>query len=253
MRYRMKIPAKGYGAIYADPPWRLNMGSGKRKLVYDTMTTEEIISVGDHLNAPFVLKPNSHLWLWTTNPHLPEAFTVMQAWGFDYKTMLTWDKGRIGLGWWLRSQTEHVLLGTRHTTGSKRKCPTYRVQPGATSTLLRAPWRGHSVKPTEVYNIIEKLSPSPYLELFAGQGAERAGWDTLSSDLPAHNGPYGDGYTPDRQCKGCPHGYHPTEACGEEMSRGGYCPCSYEINEGAGNEILEYVGERELWPIKNTK
>lgn len=246
MKYRLKIPAKGFGTVYADPPWMLKTGSGKRKLVYDTMETQEIADLGGQLNEPFVLRQDAHLWLWSTNPHLPEAFGVMRAWEFDYKTMMTWDKGRIGLGWWLRSRTEHVLLGVK--TYQKHH---YRVQPNALSTLLRAPYRGHSVKPLEVYDIIEKLSPGPYLELFAGVGQEREGWTMLSSRLPPHGGPYGTGHTPDQQCGGCPHRYHPTGICSVDVPKEAQwhnlyghiqhfsttCPCSYDIDEGSNDRL----------------
>jgi len=49
-----------------------------------------------------ITSPDAHLWLWTTNPHLPEGLELMAAWGFTYKSLLTWDKKRIGTGWWLR-------------------------------------------------------------------------------------------------------------------------------------------------------
>ena len=247
----------------------LKAGSGKRKLIYDTMTTEEIIGLREQLNAPFVLLPDAHLWLWTTNPHLPEAIEVMRAWGFDYKIMMTWDKGRIGLGWWLRSQTEHVLLGTRHAGESRSdRRNVYRVVPGATSTLLRAPYRGHSVKPTETYDILEKLSKGPYLELFAGPGQERKGWTMLSSDMPAHGSPYGTGHTPDQQCGGCPHVYHPTEVCGATMetshitggnrtsgslvSATSACPCSYDIDEEGPLDVEKEIPQwRQAFPLSS--
>jgi N6-adenosine-specific RNA methylase IME4 len=52
-------------------------------------------------------------WLWTTNAHLRVAFEVVEAWGFEYKTLLTWVKDRMGTGEWLRCQTEHCLLAAQ--------------------------------------------------------------------------------------------------------------------------------------------
>ena len=177
--YRLALPTEKYGTIYADPPWMLRSGGVLRKLVYDTMTTPEIMA----LPVQDLAAPDCHLWLWTTNPHLPEAFEVMRAWGFEYKSTLTWVKPRMGLGWWLRSKTEHLLLGVRGH---------YRVQPGAITTVLAAPWRGHSVKPEEVIPIIEKLSPAPRIELFAR--CSREGWTCMTSDAPPVGDPYGTGY-----------------------------------------------------------
>src|SRR5262245_60971158 len=53
------------------------------------------------------------LWLWTTNYYLRHAYTVLDAWGYEAKTILTWAKDRFGNGDWLRSRTEHCLLAVR--------------------------------------------------------------------------------------------------------------------------------------------
>jgi len=47
------------------------------------------------------------------NSHLHEAFHVLEAWGFEPKTVLTWAKHGIGLGKYLRGQTEHCILAVR--------------------------------------------------------------------------------------------------------------------------------------------
>lgn len=203
MRLRYDIPqGKQFGTVYADPPWMLKMGGGMRKLKYDTMTTEEIINVHAPLNEPGVLDKAAHCWLWTTNPHLPEALRVLEAWGFEYKTMLTWDKQRLGLGWWLRSATEHVLWGVR--PGVK---PGDRGRPGGHSTIFRGGYRGHSVKPN-LYSLIEHRSPGPYLELFSNRlWLQRPGWTQLTSPKQPTGDRYGTGYTP-TPCEDCPHEKH---------------------------------------------
>jgi N6-adenosine-specific RNA methylase IME4 len=53
------------------------------------------------------------LWLWTTNQHMREAFSVLDAWGFQQKTILTWFKDQMGCGDWLRGQTEHCIMAVR--------------------------------------------------------------------------------------------------------------------------------------------
>ena len=91
----------------------------------------------------------------------------MESWGFTYKTNLVWYKirkdggpdGR-GVGFYFRNVTELILFGVR---GSMRT-----LQPGRTQVNLFATRkREHSRKPDEVYDLIEKCSPGPYLELFA--------------------------------------------------------------------------------------
>jgi N6-adenosine-specific RNA methylase IME4 len=141
------------------------------------MTTDDIkaIPVSD------IALPDAHLWLWTTNPHLPEALEVVKAWGFEYKTLLTWAKNRMGTGWWLRSKTEHLIFAAH----SKK----LRKNPGNITTLVQAAYEGHSVKPQCFYDIIERLSPEPRVALFSRH--PRSGWTTLISDASASD-VYGD-------------------------------------------------------------
>ena len=115
------------------------------------------------------VKPLAHadcvLWLWTTNAHLREAFGIMEAWGFDYKTMLTWAKNKMGTGDWLRGKTEHCLMGLR---GKPTICLTNQT------TLLCADSGKHSAKPAEFYEMVEALCPGSKLEMF--QRTSRDGW-----------------------------------------------------------------------------
>ncbi len=171
--YRLDLPPGPFGTIYCDPPWKLRTGGVKRKLHYDTMELDEL----KLMNVRGICAPDAHLWMWTTNPHLPEALELIDAWGFTYKTMLTWNKGRMGLGWWLRSQTEHLIFAALSTKA--------RVGPGSWTTYLEAPWRGHSVKPPEAAEMIEALSPEPRLEIFAR--GQRPGWTCLESDQEAND------------------------------------------------------------------
>src|SRR5262249_34268377 len=108
------------------------------------------------------------LWLWTTNFYMRDAFGVVEAWGFEQKTILTWVKDRFGFGDLLRGQTEHCLLATR---GS----PVFQLT--NESTALLAPVRAHSQKPEEFYELVERLCPAPrYCELFARR--KRPNWDS---------------------------------------------------------------------------
>jgi N6-adenosine-specific RNA methylase IME4 len=110
------------------------------------------------------------------------SLEVMKRWGFEYKTMLVWEKirkdggpdGR-GVGFYFRNVTEPVLFGVR---GSMRT-----LDPGRTQVnVLRTRKREHSRKPDEFYDIIEACSPGPYLELFARHG--RPGWDQWGNEAP---------------------------------------------------------------------
>jgi N6-adenosine-specific RNA methylase IME4 len=115
---------------------------------------------------------NAILWLWTTNAHLRVAFDVVDAWGFEYKTLLTWAKDRMGTGEWLRGQTEHCLLAARGR-------PLFLH--GNQTTFLEAARREHSRKPDEFYALVEATCPGGKVELFCRQ--RRAGWQGYGNEV----------------------------------------------------------------------
>ena len=76
---------KQYGIIYADPPWHYDRkhGSGVAENHYPTMSIEEICA----LPVSELAAKDSALFLWATFPQLNEAFRVIDACGFKYKTL----------------------------------------------------------------------------------------------------------------------------------------------------------------------
>ncbi|HBK92943.1 MAG TPA: S-adenosylmethionine-binding protein [Parvularcula sp.] len=178
---------RSFGTVLADPPWRFINRTGKmapehRRLSrYETMTTEEICA----LPVRDIAADRAHLYLWAPNALLPEALSVMKAWGFDYKSNIIWHKirkdggsdGR-GVGFYFRNVTEVILFGVRGK--GVRTLPAGRRQ----VNLLATRKREHSRKPDEQYDIIEACSWGPRIELFSR--GERQGWecwgDQASSD-----------------------------------------------------------------------
>ena len=167
------LPPGGFATILVDPPWPLQGGEKH----YRTMSLARIkaLPVGQ------LAARDAHLWLWTTNALLPTAYEVAEAWGFTVRSPLTWVKFRLGLGgrYQLRNATEQLLFCTRGRAplGS-------RSQP----TWFNAPVTEHSRKPAEQFAIIERVSPGPYLELFARRRPESnqpwAVWgDQVDSDI----------------------------------------------------------------------
>jgi N6-adenosine-specific RNA methylase IME4 len=117
------------------------------------------------------------LFLWTTLPHLEEAFRVIAAWGFQYKTNLAWVKDKIGLGYFVRNQHELLLVATRGNIPS----PAPAARP---PSVIMAPRREHSRKPDEAYELIERMYPElPKIELFARSA--RKGWAAWGNQAPA--------------------------------------------------------------------
>jgi len=168
---------KRYTTVLADPPW-LERGGGKIKRGadrhYPLLKTEQIMA----MPVPSFSEKNSHLYLWITNNHLPDGLRVMEAWGYDYKTMITWAKDRIGIGQYFRGMTEHVLFGVRGNIPYRFKTNGKRAQG---RTLIVAPKGGHSEKPEELRAMIELVSPGPYLELFARE--QYPGWDCWGNEV----------------------------------------------------------------------
>ena len=172
----MNLPNKKYKTIYADPPWP-EYGGGKIKRGadrhYNLMTIKEIMS----LPIQDICAENAHLYLWVTNNYLPAGLDVMKAWGFTYKTMITWGKDKFGLGQYFRGQTEHCLFGV------KGKLP-YKTVDGKRKqgrTLILAPRGEHSKKPYEMRQFIELVSYAPYMELFARDYTSN--WDVWGDEV----------------------------------------------------------------------
>jgi len=172
-----------YKTILADPPWQFSNRTGKmapehkRLMRYSTMSLQEIME----LPVSQLAQPACHLYLWVPNALVLEGLEVMKRWGFTYKTNIVWYKirkdggpdGR-GVGFYFRNVTELVLFGVR---GRVRPLSPGRTQVNVISSRKRE----HSRKPDELYEIIEKCSPGPYLELFARH--ERSGWDHWGNEV----------------------------------------------------------------------
>ena len=160
------LPTGPFRVFVADPPWpyekRTDDPSQRGVIPYAPMSLDAICA----LPVEKLAAADAVLWLWTTNTFLPEAFCVVTAWGFAYKTALTWVKPSPGVGEWLRGQTEHVLLAVRGRPTVLRE---------RASTVLHAKrGRQHSQKPVEFYELVEAICPGSKLELFAR--AVRPGW-----------------------------------------------------------------------------
>jgi N6-adenosine-specific RNA methylase IME4 len=164
-----------YRTILIDPPWKLETITGfthprnrrPERLPYETLTVQQIGS----LPVPDLADENSHLWMWTTNKHLPDGFGLMETWGFKYMIPVHWVKPSGFGAWWVhRSQT--LLFGYKGKLDMKEK-----LKP---NVLFANPKR-HSTKPACSYELIEAVSHGPRLELFAR--GKRDGWDVWGNEV----------------------------------------------------------------------
>jgi len=192
-----QLPAHHFKAILADPPWRFKTydrqeyvlkgrtsnlkGAGSHH--YHTMEIEAIKT----LPVAELAADDCALFLWITWPNLIDAFDVMFAWGFFYKTCaFCWTKAdagqiemfrddfddQMGLGYWTRANSEVCLLGTK---GNPQ-----RLSKGVRQAIIE-PRREHSRKPDIVRERIERLVAGPFLELFSR--SERHGWRCWGNEI----------------------------------------------------------------------
>lgn len=184
-----------FSCIVADPPWdyktpgqigktlehRPNRDKGLSRhgagsvARYGAMTTDDLCA----LSVAGLSACNAHLYLWTTNGFMEDAYRVARAWGFDPKTIITWTKIRqsdgqpsMKMGYYYRGATEHCLFCVR---GSMR------LRGPAAPTAILSPRLPHSQKPDAFFELVETQSPGPYLELFAR--CKRAGWATWGNEV----------------------------------------------------------------------
>ena len=161
-----------FPTIYADPPWPYSntAARGAAEKHYRTMTLEQI------RNEPVrtLAAEQAHLHLWTTNAFLREAFDVLQAWGFRYKSCLVWVKPQLGMGNYWRVSHEFLLLGVRgNLPFGDRTCRSWLM---ARRTL-------HSRKPFAFRALIERVSPGPYLELYGREEQPNSGWTVYGNQI----------------------------------------------------------------------
>jgi N6-adenosine-specific RNA methylase IME4 len=162
-----------YHVIVMDPPWRYDGGEmahddeGFRGVVdYPTLSVEEIATQHEPPAADDCV-----LWLWTTHRFMRHALDLISRWGFEEKAILTWVKNRMGIGRWLRSQSEFCVMAVK---GS----PVVNLT--NETTVIEAPLREHSRKPDEFYDMVDNLCTGRKLDYFSR--TPREGWDQFGND-----------------------------------------------------------------------
>jgi N6-adenosine-specific RNA methylase IME4 len=164
-----------YRTIVADPPWTPILGStwatrfsdkARPQAHYETMTLEAIKA----LAVPS--EDQAHLWLWALSQHLDWGWDTCRAWGFEPVTTLTWCKPGLGAGRF-QCNTEHIILARK---GSRHGNPFEQTG----GTWFNWPRADHSTKPDAFYDLVERVSTGPYLDMFARR--DRLGWDTWGDE-----------------------------------------------------------------------
>jgi N6-adenosine-specific RNA methylase IME4 len=203
-----QLASGGYGVILADPPWHFkgytqDGGPKSPSAHYPCMSVDEIAALPVHTLAA----PDCALIMWATAPMLPAALTLIDHWGFVFKTAGAWAKQSrtgnslaFGTGYIFRSAAEFFLVATRGKP---------KVQSRSIRNLIVAPIREHSRKPDAMHANIEALYDGPYLEMFARE--QREGWTAWGNDTTKFGGQHDD--------HGLPSAEAPDDGTGARQSR----------------------------------
>lgn len=189
-----------YTVIVVDPPWAYGSDTGRARTAehhYKTTgnggkeinrkTGAGVENIATQTPVEEWADKNCHLYMWVTNPKLPFAFSLLDAWGFQYKTMLTWVKttgaGRVhggGMGWFFRGSTEHVLFAVK----GNKPIPSSLRKPN----VVMSPPTGHSVKPMAFYGLLRSIYPlsERMLDAYARSRHER--FDAWGDEVETESG-----------------------------------------------------------------
>jgi len=171
-----------YRTIVADPPWpyRNRYGfKGDRRIDHDTLRKSFLpyptMTLAGIAALPIrsLADADAHLYLWTTNRYLRDAYSIVEGWGFSVSKALVWCKPPHArpLGGTFGSATEFILFARRGSL-----CALSRTQ----QDWFQWPRTRHSAKPEAFLDLVERISPEPRLEMFARR--DRLGWDTWGNE-----------------------------------------------------------------------
>jgi len=169
-----KLGKKIYCVVYADPPWQFESRSLTTGMDRSAANHYQTMPVDDICAIPVPAGGHAVLFLWAIVPMLPEALSVIQAWGFTYKSHFVWIKDQHATGFWNRGKHELLLVGTRGNVPAPAPGEQF-------SSVIEAPVGDHSEKPACVAEMIKKMFPAlPAIELFAR--GPREGFDVWGNE-----------------------------------------------------------------------
>ncbi len=183
-----------YRTIVVDPPWDHSDGTGwnpgkldhrgqsygephATKPPYEPMPIDEIAA----LPIGALAEPDAHLYLWTTQRYLHESFHLVEVWGFKVSATITWCKAPMGfMGGAFRSSTEFVHFAKRGNLSHLSQASARWFTWPRVGWTQDDPAAKHSRKPDAFLDLVEQVSPGPYLEMFSRRA--RLGWDTWGDE-----------------------------------------------------------------------
>lgn len=168
------LPSGKFRVLYADPPWQY--GNVVPTYIIEQQDHYRLMPLEEICGMPIrnMAEDDAVLFLWATSPILKEAFAVIEAWGFEYKTSFVWDKVKHNIGHYNSVRHEFLLVCTRGACVPD--------VPKLFDSVVTEERTEHSRKPKVFYEIIDTLyTYGEKLELFA-RGAGREGWHTFGNE-----------------------------------------------------------------------
>lgn len=168
---RLANEPERFSVITADPAWEYDFSKSDSRQIENQYLPS---SLDDMKRLKIPAAEDCVIFMWATSPKLPQALELMEAWGFEYKTCMIWEKDQIGMGYYARQKHELVLIGARGSL----ELPDPSVRP---ESVFHAPRTEHSEKPDEIYKLIEVMYPTyKKLEMFARN--KREGWEVWGDE-----------------------------------------------------------------------
>lgn len=172
-----------YRTIVADPPWEYEphpsmpgapgtkRATIHKPLPYQQMSLAEL----QRLPVSELADDDCCLWLWTTNRYLPSTFGLVAVWGFEFRQIIVWHKTGSPSPFVASIAPNHAEFLLHCRRGKPEMTGQLK------SNVVSAPKQyAHSAKPEAFLDLVESVSPGPYLEMFARR--QRLGWDTWGNE-----------------------------------------------------------------------
>ena len=161
-----------FKTVLADPPWRLLTAASQAADKSESQSYPD-----DYLHSlPIqeLVEDNAHLHLWTSDDYLERAFGVIRAWGFEFECCMVWVNPASGIDNYWQVSHQFMLLGVRgELPFGQKDIPSWlRISPSI-----------HSQKPPKFRELIEQVSPAPYLELFGREEQANTDWTVFGDQV----------------------------------------------------------------------
>ena len=164
-----------YDVVVVDPPWPVayypqrTRNNANPTPGYATMGVDEIAA----LRPPFA--EHCHVFLWTTNGFVREAFDVLADWGVDYRELMVWRKNA-GM-----KRPKAMYLNAEFILHGVVGRPLWTTQVGL-QTVFDAKRGMKSEKPALFYEWAVEHCPGRRLDMFSRR--EIPGFDTWGAEAP---------------------------------------------------------------------